>query len=170
MTPTTIAAARAALQNGETTSLALVQHALEQAKQFTDCNLFAHLDARRALELAQQCDATPSQGALHGIPITVKDLYNVSNMPTKGGTHAALPPEFLNPQTTAQAVSHLEAAGAIVLGKVNMHEIALGSTPNRWLKQWQRCRRGGWGGAGQPRLGHGRFGADSCQFLWLGWL
>jgi aspartyl-tRNA(Asn)/glutamyl-tRNA(Gln) amidotransferase subunit A len=128
MTPNTVVAARAAMQRGQTSSTALVEAALEQAAKLSECNLFAHLDAERALEQAKRADANPSPNPLHGIPVTVKDLYNVAGMPTKGGTHAALPAEFQNPQSTAQAVLHLEAAGAIVLGKVNMHEIALGIT------------------------------------------
>ncbi len=119
---------RADLATGKVTSLELVESALENAQQHIDKNIFAHLAADQARAAAKAADAQPHSGALHGIPITIKDLFNVAQMPTKGGTRAELPNEFHNPQIHAQAVQNLIEAGAIILGKVNMHEIALGIT------------------------------------------
>lgn len=124
----TIETAKAALAHKTTSATNLVQEAIQQIHISADCNMFAHLDSERALAAAAKADSSQTGGALHGIPITVKDLYNVAGMPTKAGTNATLPLEFQNPQHSAEAVARLEAAGAIVLGKTNMHEIALGIT------------------------------------------
>ncbi len=129
----TIQETRAALKNGEITSVELVETALNTAAARADLNIFAHLAAEKALEAARNADAHPSKGALHGIPITIKDLFNVAGMPTQAGTRAMLPAAFQNPSLHAQAVQHLVDAGAILLGKTNMHEIALGITgENLW--------------------------------------
>jgi aspartyl-tRNA(Asn)/glutamyl-tRNA(Gln) amidotransferase subunit A len=118
-------------------SLELVNRALEIAEANADLNVFAHLDARAARETAMALDleaqAGHFRGPLHGVPITIKDLYNVAGMPTRAGTRATLPEAFGNPSRDALAVSRLRSAGALILGKVNMHEIALGITgENVW--------------------------------------
>jgi aspartyl-tRNA(Asn)/glutamyl-tRNA(Gln) amidotransferase subunit A len=118
-------------------SLALVDRALELADEKSELNVFAHLDANGAREAANNLDLEARtgklRGPLHGVPITIKDLYNVAGMPTQAGTRAMLPEAFQNPTQDALAVSRLRAAGAVILGKVNMHEIALGITgENSW--------------------------------------
>lgn len=65
------------------------------------------------------------RGPLHGIPLAVKDNIAVRNTITTGGA------KFLEDNTTpddAEAVRRLRAAGAIVIGKTNLHELAFGST------------------------------------------
>jgi aspartyl-tRNA(Asn)/glutamyl-tRNA(Gln) amidotransferase subunit A len=63
------------------------------------------------------------------VPVTIKDLFNVTGMPTAAGTRARLP-DFGG---ESLAVSRLRAAGALVFAKTNMHEIALGATgENIW--------------------------------------
>jgi aspartyl-tRNA(Asn)/glutamyl-tRNA(Gln) amidotransferase subunit A len=136
MEPTTLLeAANFIVQGGS--SLDLVDQALELAEAKSDLNVFAHLDASGAREAASKLDleakAGRFRGPLHGLPITIKDLFNVAGMPTRAGTRALLPAAFQNPTQDALAVSRLRAAGAIILGKVNMHEIALGITgENSW--------------------------------------
>lgn len=65
------------------------------------------------------------RGPLHGIPILVKDNFDVAGMPTSGGTLA-----FATLQATRDAfvVARLRRAGAVILGKTTMHELALGVT------------------------------------------
>ncbi len=133
----TLLQARAALDRAEVQSSDLVEQTLQIAAERSDLNVFVHLDADRARAQATQCDLQrkngAARGALHGVPITVKDLFNVVGLPTKGGTRALLPDAFQNLIVNAKAVQHLIDAGAIVLGKVNMHEIALGiSGENVW--------------------------------------
>jgi aspartyl-tRNA(Asn)/glutamyl-tRNA(Gln) amidotransferase subunit A len=129
----TLVAAAAALQEGRTTAVALVEHALARAEARRDVNAIAHLDAAGALALAadrdRQLAAGELVGPLHGLPITVKDLYVVDGLPLAAGTRASLPD--LGGQGTA--VTRLRDAGAIVVGTTNLHEVAYGITgENPW--------------------------------------
>ena len=77
----------------------------------------AALDAERALGNVR--------GSLHGIPVLIKDNYDTVDMPTTAGTIAlatSVPPD------DAFQVAKLREAGAIILGKTNMHELARGIT------------------------------------------
>ena len=65
------------------------------------------------------------RGPLHGIPVLVKDNYDTANMPTTGGViglATSIPPD------DAFQVHRLRDAGAVILGKTNMHELARGIT------------------------------------------
>jgi aspartyl-tRNA(Asn)/glutamyl-tRNA(Gln) amidotransferase subunit A len=120
------------IQTREIRSLELVNEALAINEARAESNVFAFLasDAARAEAkiLDQETKAGISRGRLHGVPVTIKDLFNVANMPTKAGTNAVLPLEFQNVQSDSSAVKRLRDAGAVILGKTNMHEIALGVT------------------------------------------
>lgn len=65
------------------------------------------------------------KGELAGIPIAVKDLFEVEDILTTGGSKIF---EDYLPRQDAHVISKLKAAGAAILGKTNMHEIALGVT------------------------------------------
>jgi len=87
---------------------------------------FVSLQSNRARERAKELDARRDRGEalgpLHGVPVALKDLCDVAGEPTRAGT-TALGEE---PATeNAEVVDRLEAAGAIVLGKVKMTEGAL---------------------------------------------
>lgn len=69
--------------------------------------------------------ATGPRGPLHGIPVLVKDNYDTTNMPTSGG---ALGLATLQPSADAYQVQRLRQAGAVILGKTCMHELAAGIT------------------------------------------
>lgn len=124
----TLLEAADAVRTGETSATALTEAAIARALETADWNAFAVLDAEGAMAQAAQLDGQVSRGALHGVPITVKDLFNVAGLPTRAGTAAPLPLEFQASTVDASAVSRLRAAGAVILGKVNLHEIALGIT------------------------------------------
>ena len=64
-------------------------------------------------------------GALHGLPIPLKDSVNTKDLPTTGGTRAL---RDFQPRADAPLVARLRDAGAIVLGKTNLHEISMGYT------------------------------------------
>ena len=83
----------------------------------------------RAAEVAAELDAERAAGSvrgpLHGIPVVVKDNYDTADMPTTAGTlglATSLPPD------DSTQVRRLREAGAIILGKTNMHELARGIT------------------------------------------
>jgi amidase len=75
------------------------------------------LDAERA--------ARGGRGPLHGIPVLVKDNYETIEMPTTAGSIALA---TFHPRRDAFLVQRLKAAGAVILGKTNMHEFAAGIT------------------------------------------
>ncbi len=65
------------------------------------------------------------RGPLHGIPVVVKDNYETMEMPTTAGSIAL---KGFHPHTDAFQVWRLKEAGAVIIGKTNMHELAAGIT------------------------------------------
>jgi Asp-tRNA(Asn)/Glu-tRNA(Gln) amidotransferase A subunit family amidase len=118
----------AAIAAGSVTSRSLLESAREAEARHRDLNAIAWVDWDAAARAADALDAAARaghpMGALHGIPVTIKDLYNVDGMPTAAGTRAVLPD--LGGESVA--VTRLRAAGALTFAKTNMHEIALGAT------------------------------------------
>lgn len=130
----TIASALAQTTGEKPRAQALIEEARDTAQRIADLNAFAHLDWDAAVAAAAACDrqakAGGRLGSLHGMPVSIKDLFNVEGMPTYAGTRSPLPELG---QGEATLVSRLRAAGAVVFGKTNMHEVALGATgENRW--------------------------------------
>jgi aspartyl-tRNA(Asn)/glutamyl-tRNA(Gln) amidotransferase subunit A len=107
---------------------------------------FLAVTADRALDQARRLDAALAAGAppgpLAGVPVAVKDLLDIEGVPTTCGSRIL---DGYRPPFTATAVARLEAAGAIVIGKTNMDEFAMGSsTENSAFKPtrnpWDRSR------------------------------
>jgi aspartyl-tRNA(Asn)/glutamyl-tRNA(Gln) amidotransferase subunit A len=90
---------------------------------------FLHLMPERAVEKARAVDASVAAGGtalpLAGVPVAVKDIFDIEGVPTTCGSRIL---EGYRPPFTATAVERLEAAGAVVLGKTNMDEFAMGSS------------------------------------------
>lgn len=88
-------------------------------------NAICTLDAKGALKKAKEADAASKQGkswgALHGVPITLKDMFETAGLGTTAGY---IPLKDYVPEQDATVVSRLRDAGAIVLGKSNMAELA----------------------------------------------
>ena len=113
---------------GQTTSVALVTAALARAKEVVNLNAFIMLDEAGALAAARHIDeahaAHPKAcSPLMGVPIVVKDNIEVAGLPMTGGTPAL---KGYVPKADAPVVARLRKAGAIVLGKTNLHELAFG--------------------------------------------
>ena len=124
--PASAAAAAAAVCAGRVTSEALVAAAIVRAKAVAPLNVFVTLDEAGALAAAKAIDAGPKAKrctALAGVPIVVKDNIEVAGLPSTGGTPAL---KGYVPKADAPVVKRLRDAGAIVLGKTNMHELAFG--------------------------------------------
>jgi indoleacetamide hydrolase len=121
----------AKLRNGEITAERYAAALLEQCQRGRALNAFITLPEERVLEAARAADRLRSSGAklggLHGLPIPVKDSVNTKDMPTTGGTPAL---RNFRPKEDAPVVRALLAAGAIVLGKTNLHELSFGWTSN----------------------------------------
>src|SRR5712672_4300085 len=113
------------IRTGKMTAVSAVQAALERAERFKDLNALAILNKDGALAAAAQVDAGEKRGALAGLPIVVKDNINTLDMPTSGGTPAL---QHARPTKNAPSLQKLLDAGAIVIGKTNMHELAFGIT------------------------------------------
>ena len=83
----------------------------------------------RALARARAVDEAIAAGrpapALAGVPVAIKDVLDVEGLPTTCGSRIL---EGYRPPFTATAVARLEAAGAVVIGKTNMDEFAMGSS------------------------------------------
>lgn len=119
-----------ALVEGRVDSVQLTRHMLERiARHNPSLNCYLHVDAAGALETAAASDARRragrALGPLDGLTLAVKDNIDVAGMPTTAGMATRR-----GRIATADAfvVAQLRAAGAVILGKLNMHEGALGAT------------------------------------------
>lgn len=104
----------------------LVRSALDRAKAVSALNAFITLDEAGALAAARAVDRAGPAVRCHplaGVPIVVKDNIQVAGLPATAGTPAL---KGYVPKADAPVVARLRAAGAIVLGKTNMHELAFG--------------------------------------------
>lgn len=113
------------LRSGAMSSEALTERLLTDAERHADLGAFITLDHERALRAARQADRSPGGGPLHGVPLAIKDNIHVAGLPNTAATPALK--DFV-PDTDAPVVRRLVAAGAFVLGKTNMHELAYGVT------------------------------------------
>lgn len=128
----TIAEADARIASGELSPVALTAAAFARIDATNGhVNAFVRLMRDSALEEARAADerahAGRRIGPLDGIPIAVKDLYDTAGVVTAAGTSAY---RERVPLTDATAVRRLREAGAVILGKTNTHELALGGTTN----------------------------------------
>ena len=167
----TIADLQAAMQSGRATSAALVDAYLARIAAYDRrgpglnamirLNPNARADARRLDDERRQGRV---RGPLHGVPIILKDNFDTADMPTSGGSLA-----LANHQTPNDGfvVHRLREAGAVILGKANMHELAAGITTisslggqTRNPYDPRRCPGGSSGGTGA---------AIAASFAAVGW-
>jgi len=126
MPPGSIAEMQQLLASQVLTRVQLVEACLARIEANTELNAFITVDAEGALAAARNADRGKAHtGPLSGTTLVVKDNIHVAGMPTTAGTPALA--DFV-PATDAPTVARLRAAGAIVLGKTNMHELAFGAT------------------------------------------
>lgn len=143
---------------------------IEGAQKAT--NAFVVFDDAKAVTAASKLDERAAKGdiagPLHGIPIAVKDNYWTAEYPTTAGS--AIYPDN-PPNQDATVVARLRAAGAIVIGKTNMHEWAYGATNevsaygptrNPWsVNHITGGSSGGSGAALAARMVPGALGSDT---------
>ncbi|MBL4622241.1 MAG: indoleacetamide hydrolase [Immundisolibacteraceae bacterium] len=124
-----IAGLSAAMEAGQVSSKSLVLELLSRVDQSAHLNAFITVNSRGAIEAAELCDQQRADGLvtgpLHGIPLAIKDNIHVAGLPNSAGT-----PSLKNfvPAANNEVVDRLQAAGAIILGKANLHELACGIT------------------------------------------
>jgi aspartyl-tRNA(Asn)/glutamyl-tRNA(Gln) amidotransferase subunit A len=125
----TIADLAAGLRSGSFSSTDLTRHYLKRIEELDgSLNSFISVNAEGALEAAARADARLHQGdysRLTGIPIAHKDIFCTKALKTSCGSRML--DSFVAPYS-ATVVQRLEQAGAVVLGKTNMDEFAMGSS------------------------------------------
>jgi aspartyl-tRNA(Asn)/glutamyl-tRNA(Gln) amidotransferase subunit A len=124
--PTSLTAELAleALAAGDTTALELTEAYLARAGD-DRWGSFLALDADRAGARAREIDAMDDKPPLRGVPVAIKDVLSTRDLVTTAGSRIL---EGFRPVYTATCVARLEAAGAVVIGKTNMDEFAMGSS------------------------------------------
>ena len=119
-----------AIRNGEQTTEALAEALLARCAA-SPLNAFISLEAERLRAAARAADKRRQRGErlgpLHGVPLALKDNIDTADLPTTGGTPALA---AHRPKRNAPIVQRLLDAGAIVLGKTNLQELAYGPTNN----------------------------------------
>ncbi len=117
----------AAIKNGSLSAETYVTTLLARAKQLQGLNAIITLNEEGALNAARAVDARrrsgQALGTLAGLPILVKDNIDTRDLPTSGATPAL---KSAVPRANAPTLQALLDAGAIVLAKANMHELAFG--------------------------------------------
>jgi mandelamide amidase len=131
LTTLTAVDAVARMSRGELSCERYAEALLARCRAAHPLNAFITLEPERVLEDARARDRERSSGRppgpLFGLPIPVKDSVNTRDYPTSGGTPAL---KNFRPKEDAPVVARLRAAGAIVLGKTNLHELSYGWTSN----------------------------------------
>ena len=120
-----ISEARDALQKGHVTSAELTEACLSEIEKSDSLNAFTHKTPELAMDMASAADANKCGGDLNGIPLGIKDLFCTKGVPSQAasGILAGFKPEYESTVT-----SLLFASGAVMLGKLNMDEFAMGSS------------------------------------------
>jgi aspartyl-tRNA(Asn)/glutamyl-tRNA(Gln) amidotransferase subunit A len=142
----------ALLSKGELSPVELTQAFIDRARRFERLNAYITLDAEGALAAAKQAEAELTRGAsrgpLHGLPVAVKDQFDAMGLPTTLGGN------IVNDVATedATAIARLREAGAIILGKLNLSEYALGGNITHTYgvphNPWDETRQAGQSSSG----------------------
>ena len=130
LTETTLQEAAAQIERGEVSPVELTERVLERIERLDpEINAYVTVAREEALSQARTAEAEVREGKyrgpLHGIPLSVKDNLATRGIRTTAGSKvlADCVPDF-----DATAVARLKQAGAVILGKTNMHEWANGGT------------------------------------------
>ncbi|WP_370205536.1 Asp-tRNA(Asn)/Glu-tRNA(Gln) amidotransferase subunit GatA [Pararhodobacter marinus] len=124
----TIAEARDRLKKGEVTSVDLTEACLKAIDAADALNAFVHKTPEIALERAKAADARLAKGdapAMCGIPVGIKDLFCTEGVPSQAASNIL---NGFRPEYESTVSAQLRDAGAVMLGKLNMDEFAMGSS------------------------------------------
>lgn len=125
----TIADARGGLAAGDFSAVDLTQACLDAAEAGRDLNAFITLTPDIALERARASDARRkagnAAGSLDGIPVAVKDLFCTDGVLTTAASHIL---DGFHPAYESTVTQNLMDAGAVMIGKTNLDEFAMGSS------------------------------------------
>ncbi|KAA2312379.1 Asp-tRNA(Asn)/Glu-tRNA(Gln) amidotransferase subunit GatA [Pseudooceanicola sediminis] len=124
----TIAAARDALRKGDTTAAALTAACLSAIEGAGALNAFVHNTPDLAMQQAEAADARIQAGDapdMCGIPLGIKDLFCTRGVPSQAASNIL---KGFKPEYESTVTQNLFDAGAVMLGKLNMDEFAMGSS------------------------------------------
>ncbi|MFW8636948.1 Asp-tRNA(Asn)/Glu-tRNA(Gln) amidotransferase subunit GatA [Cribrihabitans pelagius] len=124
----TLAEARDALRKGDTTSVELTEACLKAIDGAAALNAFVHKTPEIALERAKAADARIKAGdapSMCGLPVGIKDLFCTKGVPSQAASGIL---EGFKPEYESTVSQQLADAGAVMLGKLNMDEFAMGSS------------------------------------------
>ena len=124
----TIADARDALRTGDVTALELTEACLTQIEGAGALNAFVHHTPDLAREQARAADTRIKAGdapSMCGIPLGIKDLFCTKGVPSQAASRIL---EGFRPEYESTVTQNLFDAGAVMLGKLNMDEFAMGSS------------------------------------------
>ncbi len=165
----TLAQASNMIKQGQMTPLELTEACLERIERY-DSTLNAFIDVLKEEVLTEARYATKSfergeyWGTLHGIPLAIKDNIDITDHVTTAGGN------FHDNQVAtadAEVITQLQAAGALVIGKTNMHEFAVGVTTDN--PHYGTCRNP-WNAKYSPGGSSGGTGAAVAAGMALGGL
>lgn len=123
-----LAEARDALRKGDTTSVELTEACLKAIDAADALNAFVHKTPDIALERARAADERIKAGdapAMCGLPVGIKDLFCTKGVPSQAASNIL---EGFKPEYESTVSQQLADAGAVMLGKLNMDEFAMGSS------------------------------------------
>jgi aspartyl-tRNA(Asn)/glutamyl-tRNA(Gln) amidotransferase subunit A len=136
----------AAMKSGAITSEQIVTSLLARAEETRRLNVFVYLEPERVLEQARAIDEArrggKPLGPLAGVPVAIKDVICVEGEPTTCSSRML---RDFRPPYDATVISRLRSAGAILFGKTNMDEYAMGSSTENsaygpTLNPWDESR------------------------------
>ncbi len=128
LTDLTIAEARDRLAAGDATAVELAEAHIAAMEAFADLNAIVTTTAEQARDMAAASDARRGGGRfgpLDGIPLAIKDLFCTDGVATTAGSHIL---DGFVPAYESTVTAKLWAAGAVMLGKANLDEFAMGSS------------------------------------------
>ncbi len=160
----TLVEAASQIKKGKLSARELLEACLSRLEETEPTvGAFALVAADTARAEALRLDSQPATGPLHGLPIALKDLIFTSDMNTEANCEALA---GFRPDADATVVTRLKAAGAIIVGKTNTHELAYGvscpASRNPWdVNRMTGGSSGGSAAALAARMAPGAIGTDT---------
>jgi indoleacetamide hydrolase len=117
------------IASGETPLLGLMRDRIAAAQKSIALGAYTYVgsDFAEQSAIVQTKVAAAQRGVLYGLPLIVKDNIDVAGMPTTAGSHAL---GKHHPAVNSPVIERLQVAGAVIVGKANLHEFSLGITTN----------------------------------------
>ena len=128
LTKLTLAEARDGLAKGDYTSVELTEAHLKSMDAYRNLNAYITETPEKAIEMAKASDAKRAKGEagkMEGLPIAIKDLFCTEGVQTTAASHIL---EGFKPEYESTVTSNLFNNGAVMLGKANLDEFAMGSS------------------------------------------